>query len=257
MGYRRGLGWAGYIPDPRANKYSYAGIVEKEADLVIPDAYLGWTPFVLDQEDLGCCGPFSAITMMVATMIQNGHEDWVKLSPLALYYYVREVMGTVKSDSGVYNRIMLEVMRLRGAPAWHLWPYITSKWDVAPSSEANLDAEKHQIIGYHEINTFDEALHALAAGRGLITGIPVYDSFEDINSSNNVIRMPKQNEKMLGGHDMYYFGYHLKDKYIYVLNSWGSKWGKNGVAAMSFEYFEKLTSDTWTITVMEDSGNGG
>lgn len=257
MGYRRGTGWAGYIPELNAVKYGYWKIMEKEADIEIPNSKLGWIPFVLDQEDLGSCGPFSAITMMVATMVQNQLMDWVKLSPLALYYYVREVMNTVHSDSGVYNRIMLEVMRMRGAPAWHLWPYNTAKWDVAPSAEANADAEKHQIISYHEIKTLDEAIHALAAGRGLITGCPVYESFESVNASNNIIPMPKQGDKYLGGHDMYYFGYHLKDKLIYVLNSWGRNWGKNGVAAMTFEYFERLTSDTWTITVMEDSGNGG
>jgi hypothetical protein len=257
VSYRRGLGWAGYIPDIRSQKYAYAQVMDKEADLEIPDAFTGWIPFIFDQENLGSCGPCSAITMTAAVMVQNGHTDWIHLSPLALYYYVREAMGTTNSDSGVYNRVMLEIMRKRGIPAGHLWPYVTEKWNTPPSAEANADAEKHQILEFNEINSLEEALHALAAGRGLITGCPVYESFEDVNSSNNIIPMPGRNEKMLGGHDMYYFGYHKKDKYILVLNSWGTGWGKRGVAAMPFEYFEKLTSDTWTITKMEDSGNGG
>ena len=257
MSYRRGLGWIGYIKEPNAAiKHGYHKIMAQEPEIEIPNVKYGWIPFVLDQGEIGSCGPHAAITMMAATMIQNQHKDWVRLSPVALYYYVREVMGTIHSDSGVYNRVMLEVMRTRGAPAWHLWPYINDKWDVAPSAEANADAEKHQILEYHEITNFDETIHALATGRGLITGVPVFKSFEDINSSNNIITMPKPNEKILGGHDMYYFGYHLQDKLIYVLNSWGYGWGKNGVAAMTFEYFKKLASDTWMITLMEDSGIG-
>jgi len=91
-------------------------------------------------------------------------------------------------------------------------------------------------------------LTCLAEGFPFVFGFTVYESFESASTaSTGIVRMPKKDEKTLGGHAVMAVGYHQKKKYFLVRNSWGEGWGQAGYCLMPFAYLETLAGDFWTI----------
>lgn len=254
----RGFGWKGFIPDNRDGLFAYRGIAQA---VEIPDVKYTWRPRfpeVWDQENSNSCGPHSAIALYVSTMIQSDYDEWPgdpeydfpRLSPLALYYFYREATGEVYSDNGVYNRTMMKVLSEKGSPLESLWSFDVAKLTVKPPVNAYEDAterlKKHGKIIYHALYTVEEMINCLAEGFGFLGGIPVYESFRSIGS-DGVVPMPGRNDKLLGGHDMFYWGYDKNNKWIHFQNSWGPTFGKNGHGVLPFEYAEKMLLDGWTM----------
>jgi C1A family cysteine protease len=172
------------------------------------------------------------------------------MSPLALYFFYREITGEIDVDYGVYNRTMMKVLSENGAPLESLWPYDLSLWKTRPSNEAYDDAKarltKHPKIIYRALYTVEEMINCVAEGYGFLGGIPVYESFLEVGT-NGVVQMPDRNEKFLGGHDLFFWGYDRNNKWLYFQNSWGFEFGNNGHGVLPFEYAEKMLLDGWTI----------
>jgi C1A family cysteine protease len=82
----------------------------------------------------------------------------------------------------------------------------------------------------------------------------VYDSFETPEvAQTGIVPMPKDTERMLGGHAVMAVGYDEKKQYFFVRNSWGEAWGDRGYFYMPYAYLQNkyLSSDFWTIRDME------
>ena len=63
------------------------------------------------------------------------------------------------------------------------------------------------------------------------------------------IELPKQGDKVLGGHDLFYSKYNKNTGEFGGPNSWGKGWGDAGKFTISFEYLtnSNLAGDFWTI----------
>lgn len=48
-----------------------------------------------------------------------------------------------------------------------------------------------------------------------------------------------------GGHAVGFLGYSLPNKTVKLVNSWGYRWGKNGVKDVSFDAFNKIINYSW------------
>lgn len=237
------FGWKGFIPDNRDDQFSYRTIAKA---VEVPDVYYGWHPPMLDQDDIGACGPHALVTLAASVQVQNDMPDWVQLSPWALYYFYREQMNEIGQDSGVWIRELLKVMADSGAPERHLWDD-PKQWDTKPPAEVYADASRHQILSYHAINNLEEMINCIAEGYGFIGGIPVYESFMNVGPSGYV-PMYQRGEKFLGGHALYFHSYDKHKKVIWFQNSWSNDWGREGHGALPFEY---PISDCWTIRLLE------
>lgn len=254
----KGFGWKGLVPDYRDELYAYRHVAKA---VEVPDVKYTWRPRfpkVWDQGATNSCGPHSAVALYTSALIQSNYDEWPedldfdypRLSPLALYYFYREATGEIHSDGGVYNRIMMKVLAEKGAPLESLWPFDVAKLAIRPSAKAYQDAANrlrvHGTMVYRALYTVEEMVNCLAEGYGFLGGIPVYESFMN-TGPGGVVPMPGFHERMLGGHDLYFWGYDKNSKWLYFQNSWGEEFGKQGHGALPFEYVMKMLLDGWTI----------
>ena len=61
--------------------------------------------------------------------------------------------------------------------------------------------------------------------------------------------MPKENEKVLGGHAVAVVGYCDKQKHFIIRNSWGEEWGDKGYFYMPYKFITnpQYANDFWTV----------
>lgn len=228
-------------PDPVDTRdYLFAAKVAKAPDLPAKVDLRSDMPPVYDQSYLGSCTS-NAIAAGRSYMTQV--RPHLTFSRLYLYYFARELMGTVNEDSGAYIRDALKVLNKRGVCVEEVWPYIPERFTECPDDVAETWVDSFRISEYHRILTPPELKQSLAEGFPVVLGICVYDSFVN----NTYTPLPdKQKESLLGGHALLAVGY--DDKHVIVRNSWGPEFGDQGYCYMPYAYFvPDLVFDMWTF----------
>lgn len=205
-------------------------------------------PAVYDQGNLGSCTANAAAALAQFLMKKDGVADW-NPSRLALYYWNRLQEGTVNEDSGASLHDAMSSMVKYGVPHESLWPYNVSKFTVKPSKPVWSDAYWHAIKrGLSVTQNLKAIKTCLASGYPIIFGFAVFDSFDETVAKTGIMRMPKENEDISGGHAVMAVGYDDTTKMVKVRNSWGSAWGKNGYFFMPYEFITNpnYCDDFWT-----------
>jgi len=249
------LGWRSPgIPDQRDIPYSFQARLLDPADTMfqrvdeppVKDLIIG--P-ICDQDQLGSCGAFASTSNMVATD-QEVTGQSKNLSQLWLYYHYRERFGHVEYDDGVFNRELMKVLAEEGCCLEEDWPYILANWDKKPPLETYARAIPNRILSYHAIYTLDDMIQCIASGFGFFGGIVWYESGDSLyTEKTGRIELPKQGDKPLGGHDIFFSKYDKHKGLFGGPNSWGKEWGDAGKFTIPFEYLTNpnLAGDFWTI----------
>lgn len=185
--------------------------------------------------------------------IQNSFRD---LSRLFVYYNEREAMGTVLEDSGAMLRTGIKTLKKLGVCKEASWPYLISRFTKRPSSACYREASGHQVTAYQRLATLQEMKACLAMGLPFVFGFAVYEHVmtEQVRQSG-AIRLPRRNERMIGGHAVMAVGYDEKRKIFSFRNSWGLEWGKKGYGSLPCAYLEsrELSDDFWCIQATESN----
>lgn len=208
-------------------------------------------PPVYDQKNLGSCTSMATAAALEYDRIIQGLEVWLP-SRLFIYYNTRKLEDSVESDSGGTLRDSIKTVAKQGAPIETLWPYVEEKFADEPTPEAYTEAQHHTAIQYMRINNSDinELKRCLVAGFPFVFGMSVYESFEsDEVAKTGVIPMPKETEKMQGGHAVLGVGYKNETSCFICRNSWSSSWGDLGYFYIPYDYLTTtdLADDFWTI----------
>jgi C1A family cysteine protease len=231
--------------DPRDFKFaaSHYGILPLPASV---DLRLKMSP-VVEQGKLGSCTANAIASGLKEYLLLKTGEALIRLSRLFLYYFERELEGTIDEDSGAEIRDGMKVLQKIGVCPEVLWPYVIQIFDKKPSKQADKAAAQYKISAYHRIEDLDELKVALSEDHPVVFGFEVYESFEsDQVAKTGIVSLPAADEHLLGGHAVLAVGYDDSKGWVIVRNSWGETWGDQGNFYMPYDVFNKLVMDMWT-----------
>ncbi|NVN89272.1 MAG: C1 family peptidase [Desulfuromonadales bacterium] len=240
-------GWLPDIPDNRDHLYGVVRKIPAKLPAKI-DLRKGCSP-VEDQKELGSCTA-NALAGALEFLMNKDKAPYVDISRLFIYYNERVMENSIRTDSGAMIRDGIKTLVKQGACSEKSWPYDITRFASKPPKPCYTEALEHQILSYARINTLDEMRACLAEGYPFVFGFSVYEGFESQQvAKTGVLDLPKQGEKMVGGHAVLGVGYDDAAKRFMVRNSWGTDWGKKGYFTMPYEYVadRNLSDDFWTI----------
>ena len=174
-------------------------------------------------------------------------------SLLFVYYNYRIENGNLEIDGGASIRNMIKSVNGNGVCSSELWRNVDDNFAVKPLDECYEYAQRNKlVIEYKSVRQdINHIKSAIAKGFPVCFGFSVYESFEDENvGETGMIPLPKQDERMLGGHCAVIVGYNDEIQRFTVRSSMGKGWGDSGNCYFPYEYLvdKKLSSDFWIIT---------
>jgi C1A family cysteine protease len=251
----------GWVPDlPDARDYLFSAPEHVLAALPSKIDLRPKMPAVYDQGQLGSCTANAIAAAFEFDQLQQNLADFMP-SRLFIYYNERAIEGTVSSDSGAMIRDGIKSVAKLGVCDEQIWPYDVAKFANKPSTPAYGEAEQHQAVVYRSvISSLRQLQGCLASGHPFVFGFSVYESFmSDQVAKSGKVPLPRQGEKMIGGHAVLGVGYDNASQRFIVRNSWGPEWGMRGYCTMPYAYVtdSQLAQDFWAIdTVESPAGNG-
>lgn len=117
------------------------------------------------------------------------------------------------------------------------WELMNSK--IPEAAEKN--ALKHRLEYYQRLYTPEEIKYALYYFHAASLSVDIFESI--LAAPKGRVPLPKEEEKSMGQHCVAAIGYDQEG--VYFANSWGRKWGDNGIGFFSWEYIEKYLIESW------------
>jgi hypothetical protein len=208
-------------------------------------------PFRYDQGQLGSCVGHGVSGAFRRVLQVNKMEDF-EPSRLFAYYIARREKN---EDTGASIRDAFKAMNREGLCNEKTWPYIERKFSVKPPEEAFKEAEDHQTIRYERIfpASREAIMDAIYQGFPVVYGQKIFESFlSDEVARTGVVPHPNEaRETFYGWHCKVIFDY--ESDYVIELNSWGKKWGLNGLCKIPWSMIldPEISRDFWVIYLTE------
>ena len=258
MVLRYKLGWLPDVPDQRDIPFSTVFRVPRKAPAQV-DLRAGCSA-VEAQGKLGSCTAQALVGALEFLQLREAGPEakacFRDLSRLFVYYNERLAMDTVRVDSGAMLRTGIKTLQAQGVCREKLWPYKTSRFADKPSEACYTEALDHQVTAYQRLKSLSEMKACLAMGLPFVFGFAVYEHVmsESVRKTGK-IRLPKRDERMLGGHAVMAVGYKDRSGTLLLRNSWGKGWGRKGYGELPFAYLEsrELSDDFWCIQSTESN----
>lgn len=202
---------------------------------------------ILDQGQEGSCvGHSCSETFDAAFFRATGTmPDTSRAYP---YWNARAIEGTTSSDDGCEIRDAVTAMLTLGNCAEATWPYVVGDYAHQPSPAAFTEGKQRLVLKAYKVDASDgvSVRAALSAGLPVIIGVTLYQDFEDLDSSNYLVPMPRG--PPIGGHAMTLYGSDDATQRYKVQNHWGTNWGNAGRCEFPYAYIHGPDcDDCWVI----------
>jgi len=216
-------------------------------------------PPAASQGSAGSCASWA--TTYYYKAFQEGKEhgwdfssDSQRISPAFVYNLINGGSNGGTSFGGNFS-----ILIKRGACSWQSMPYSASDCTSWPSIAAWREAMNYraQSVAYifawsNPADYIDDMKAHLDSGDAFVMGIPVYSDFYNISSwPGYVYDGPGDGASYKGGHGICIVGYDDSKgsggafKFV---NSWGSGWGQNGYAWLSYNFVGAYAMEAWIMT---------
>jgi C1A family cysteine protease len=278
------MGWLPDVPKPSdytrdhkevaplLSKTAVAGRRTRGARAAAQQAYVDlteWCPPIEDQGQLGSCTANAGVALL-EYFERRASGRHIDASRLFLYKATRNLLGWT-GDTGAFLRSTMQALVMFGSPPESYWPYDgrpegqNTSFDVEPPAFCYALGSNYRTVVYFRLDrndgTTDDTLTNvrtfLAAGFPSMFGFPVYDEFYD-HLPGGLIAYPSENSHWHGGHAIVAVGYDDNltidgdQGALLIRNSWGTSWGNDGYAWMSYRYVtEGLAVDWWSMISSE------
>ncbi len=230
-----------------------------------------------DQGDIGSCvGWDGSIVMEITNTLlklyaERTHQPEllryiaVDLSAGWLYHWSRVFAHVPDYVEGSTNLGLMKALNKKGTALEKDVPTDTkAPWDgITYNEQAEETAKQYAIDSYWNVNPNPNDVKAAIYGIThrapydmpdgspgkipLVSAYPVYESFKEAYD-NGIVPMPKQSERLLGGHSSCILGWKIIDgkEYFINFNSWGDDVGDNGLFYIPVDY-PFYNGDFWLI----------
>ena len=197
----------------------------------------------LDQGREGSCTGFALATVINRLLAGRGEKRTV--SPRMLYEMAKKFdRWEGEGYSGSSCRGAIRGWHNMGACSEELAPYRDGEADWTLRIDQAKDARKTTLGAYYRVAKVLSHYHAALQEVGvLLASAQVHDGWRRHEIANGVI--PWDHSTPLGGHAFAIVGYNTTG--FYVQNSWGSRWGTNGVALWRYEDWLENVRDAWVV----------
>lgn len=191
----------------------------------------------------------------VACAVTVAHEmiraEDIELSVEFIHWASKQRDGLSKMVEGTTLAAAKTALHEDGQPPETTWPYdeCRDQWLVSyqPPSVASIEAKRRLLTGGHEITPGAVAVRdALDRDQPVVLGVRLHASWYSVDS-DGVISMPANGERDFGGHAILIVGY--RDNDFIIQNSWGSDWGKDGLAYLPMDYVDSFGISAWAFTL--------
>ena len=244
------FGWKQDKPDSRDFKFKIT--IPHELPSMVDLRNL--CPPIYNQGGIGSCTANALGGAFQFEQIKQKKKDFIP-SRLFIYYNERAMEGSINEDSGAMIRDGIKTMVKDGVCPETMWEYIENKFKTKPNDDCYKAALDNQVLEYLRINpSLYEIKHCLNDGYPISFGFMIFDSFMSSDvSRTGVAKLPKSNERCIGGHAVLAVGYDDSKEALIVRNSWGNEWGIDGYFYLPYGYITTpgLSNDFWTIRLVE------
>ena len=252
---------SGYSFDPNEfNKASqYEGLAEDDNKNPLPEAVslLRFAPERSNQGQQGSCVAWSCAyaAQTILTAAATGEDpNQIVFSPAYLYNQIK-----LDGCQGSYLQRAMEAMKSRGGVSLQQFPYDDNSCDRMPTA-ADINSGKQNLIhGFSRLTSGDNinkiSIRAikehLSKDAPVAIGMMVGQSFMTDMRGQELWEPSGMDASQIGmgGHAMCVIGYDDR-KFggaFQIMNSWGSDWGKNGVAWVRYGDFQQYVREAYGI----------
>jgi C1A family cysteine protease len=189
-----------------------------------------WMPPIMEQGDIGSCVAHAACSTL-QWHVKRAGGPVQPLSRLGLYFFTRQIEGTVLEDAGCEARNCIKAIKKFGVAPETLWPYVESKFKDTPPKDWTKLGDYWNSLTYERVPVNNNSVKtALASGFPVMIGLTLFESFESERvEKTGIVPYPDiDKEGTVGGHEMLAVGYGQKKGYFTVANSWSTEWGDKG-----------------------------
>jgi len=181
-------------------------------------------------------------------------------SPTFIY---NQINGGANKGCSILNAMKL--LKLKGCATLKTCPYKPTDFTSQPTNAAFREASQFKISGYYRLYTSQEIRLALSQGLPVLVSVRTNRDFNSgaysvydmkMHKTARATRRPNQKH---GFHAMCIVGYDDSRKAFLFLNSWSSRWGKNGCCWVGYDVMDEIeyTGDSlvYLVYVMKDVRN--
>lgn len=206
---------------------------------------------ILDQGSLGSCVANSVAGCIRYARIRDSRTIFDP-SRLYIYYYSRQIEGTIDEDAGCYIRTAYKCVDQFRTCGENNWPYVVDRFREEPPDHCKQAALTHKRFAYVRVNHKEAYLRkCLAEGYPVSVGFDLTESFMSLDTARTgYVKTPDwTKEESVGGHCMTLVGYDHDKKHFIVANSWSESWGDKGFCYIPYDYVldKEHVSDLWTV----------
>lgn len=248
----------GFVDD--LNRYDSVEVFEPLADNVknpIPNevSLLKYAPRRLNQGNQGSCvgwsSSYAARTILYSRMTGENPNE-VAFSPSFLYNQI-----ALPGCQGTYLSEAMKMLQENGVLPLSQFSYDESSCSNEPTVNQKVEASKYKIRGFNRLtvggNKYKPDMlgikQNIAQGAPVVIGMMVGGTFTQ-NMNGVKVWSPTQedySQRDFSGHAMCVIGYddYLEGGAFQIMNSWGPKWGEDGVAWVKYTDFDYFTKEAY------------
>lgn len=224
---------------PDARDWVYKPALIQLASAMLPPEKLK----ILNQGTEGACTGFGLAGAI--NLLNQKRKKSVTVSPRMLYEMARKFdEWEGEKYSGSSCRGAIKGWANMGVCEESYWPYKSSKPGTL-NIDAAKNARSHTIGAYYRLNPRISDFHAALNETGVVfCSANVHSGWSRQQTRSG--KIPLQKDRT-GGHAFSLVGY--DERGFWVQNSWGTKWGKDGIALWSYEDWERNLIDAWIFSL--------